>query len=62
MLFYLLFLFPFTSFQILYMVDAVTVLENFLSTESLSVTLSNVYKSQQCLFTLEMIDSSLLDA
>jgi len=32
MLFYLLFLFPFTSFPILCSVDAVTVLENFLST------------------------------
>jgi len=32
MLFYLLFLFPFTSFPILCLVDAVTVLENFLST------------------------------
>ena len=55
--FYLLFLFPFTSFPILCLVDAVTVLDNFLSTESRSVTLSD-----PSLFTLEMIDSSLLDA
>ena len=46
MLFYLLFLFPFTTFPILCLVDTVTVLENFLSTEYLSLTLSNAYKSQ----------------